>query len=73
MSSEMARRYRFAPAGKPGLFGSIPPAQIAVAATGAVAAWLLTLAGELPPIAAVPGLVGLAVAFNASTVTRSIR
>ena len=64
MSSGVARRYRFAPAGKPGLFGQVPPAQIAVAATGAVAAWLLILAGVFPPIAAVPGLVGVGIALK---------
>ena len=64
MNVEAPRRYRFAPAGKPGLFGLIPPAQIAVAAVGTLVAWVLLVVGLFPPAAAVPALVGVGVAFK---------
>ena len=64
MNVEAPRRYRFAPAGKPGLFGLIPPAQIAVAAGGTLVAWVLMVVGVFPPAAAIPALVGAGVAFK---------
>lgn len=62
--TDAARRYRFSPLYRAGLFGSVPPTMLVPLAAGVVGAWLLVRAGVPAVVSAVPLVAAAAVAFG---------
>ena len=64
MSEIAARRYRFAPLHRAGLFGAIAPTLLVTLAIGVLAGWVAVISGAPAPVAVAPlGLTGF-VAFG---------